>query len=94
MTESRIPKWAIPNTFGSSILNDIEKETLLQGINTALRLLEVGGGPLNHVAGCYAETIDLENRRRVGFAGKIKLDDRPVCLLCRGEGNLTNMPIK
>jgi len=94
MTKNRIPEWKIPNAFEPSKLNDSERETLLDGIKKALRLLSVGGGPLNSVAGYYAEAIDLENIRRIGFAGNVKRDDRPECLLCRGEGYLTDVPIK
>jgi hypothetical protein len=90
----RIPEWEIPNAFGLSKLNDAEQQTLLNGIDKALRLLSRSGGPLNIVAGYYAEAIKSENRRRIGYAGKANPDDLPKCILCRGEGYLTEASIK
>jgi len=95
MTSNRIPKWEIPNHFGTKLTLE-EEDRVLSEIVKALRLLETDGKRMKLVAGAYAEAIDLEARRRGGFYGdmrKVKKDKSPNCLICNTEGSLRLFPI-
>lgn len=95
MYNCRIPKWGIPNSFGTNLTFD-EEDKVLHNIVKALRLLSDNGKRMKNVAGVYAEAIDLEVMRRGGMYGNmktVKKEKLPTCNVCMSEGTLRLFPI-